>query len=145
MEKNTQIIALDSDGNLVLESEDGEIQALPSMDVQPSNALVYLLIDCSGSMYGAKLLKAKKGSMDFAYQAFTKGYRVGRISFASNALHICNPINDPHQLAHAVDRLTADGGTDMAPAIKDATARLSAWAGLTRAMVIVTDGVTVNP
>ena len=48
-----------------------------------SSKIVYLLIDCSGSMAeGNKIEQAKKGAIGFAEEAQRKEYAVGLIQFS---------------------------------------------------------------
>lgn len=106
----------------------------------PRGASVYLVIDSSESMEGAKLVQAKKGAMDFALEARSKGYSVGLIHFASSASHLCGTQQEISFLRPYMERVTAGGSTNMADAIHMATDELSHKRGY-RAMVIVTDGM----
>ena len=145
MQQKKQIISLGSDGELVLKLSDGEVRRMPSFDVQNNQAFVYLVIDCSGSMEGDKLKQAKKGSLDFAQTAMARGYAVGLISFNSVAFHLCPPATDLKELRIGVNRLQAEDGTNMTPAIEVAINWLRQKDNALRAMVIVTDGATADP
>lgn len=145
MQTKKQLITLGSDGELALKSPDGQIQKLPSPDRQAGRAFVYLVIDCSGSMEGNKLEQAKKGSLDFAQTALDRGYEVGLIAFNSRAFHLCPPVIDLTELRVGVNRLQAEDGTDLTPAIEVVIHRLGEKSNALRAMVVVTDGATADP
>ncbi len=105
--------------------------------------IVYLAIDCSGSMSGEKLAHAKQGGIDFAKEARNKGYCTGLISFDSHATHLCSPQQKISVLQKALDRVSVAGSTNMTHAIKLATEKLDEADGK-RALVIVTDGMPNN-
>ncbi|RLF38548.1 MAG: hypothetical protein DRN12_08250 [Thermoplasmata archaeon] len=105
-----------------------------------SVSVVYLLLDCSGSMEGQKLAQAKRGAINFAEDARGKGYAVGLIKFSSTATHLCEPQQKISALNQYLERMTAGGGTNMTDAILLALQKMSDRKGY-RAMVIVTDGM----
>ena len=107
----------------------------------PSIQVVYVLLDCSGSMADMeKLSMAKAGANEFADDALRRGYRVGLIQFASDAFCVF----EAHQVRGAMNshlvKLEAGGSTNMAAAINLATVLLSPNAA-ERVMMIVTDGM----
>jgi len=105
---------------------------------QPSH--VYLAIDCSNSMVGYKLDQAKRGIVDFAADALKHDYRVGLISFDSEARLICDPVSDIQILAPGVKALRVGGSTNMVKAIKMAHGKLKGLEGA-KVIVMATDGV----
>ncbi len=106
-----------------------------------SHSTVYLLVDCSGSMAdGNKITQVKKGAIGFAEEAQKKEYSVGFIQFASHAEHMLEPQNEIANLNIAVERLSADGSTNMAAAIQIARDKLLDRAG-EKVICIVTDGM----
>jgi len=105
-----------------------------------TRGFVYLVIDSSFSMEAAKLAAAKKGAMDFALEARSKGCSIGLIQFGSSATHLCGLQEDISLLRPYIEELTAGGSTNMADAIHMGTEELSHKRGY-RAMVIVTDGM----
>src|ERR1035437_5292227 len=59
---------------------------------------ILLLIDCSASMEGAKIAKAKNGALSFSSDALQKGYLVGLVKFDSHAKMIVKPSGDLAEL-----------------------------------------------
>ena len=108
--------------------------------VRVSGLVVYLLLDTSGSMEGQKLVQAKRGAINFADDARSKGYAVGLIQFSSTATHLCEPQHDISVLNQYLERIYADGSTNMTDAILLALQTMSDRKGY-RAMVIMTDGM----
>ena len=102
-------------------------------------AYVYLIIDTSGSMRNGKLEQAKKGALEFARDAYNKGYLVGLIGFSSEVSHICPPNNDANLLKARMAGMAPSGSTNMAEAIKMAHYHLDK-PDKTQVIVIATDG-----
>jgi Mg-chelatase subunit ChlD len=145
MQNKRQLITMGDDGELALKSSDGSLQSLPDFKVPTSQSLVYLVIDCSGSMSGSKMTQARKGALSFARTALDDGYQIGLISFSDNTYHLCSPIDNMKELTIGVDRLKIQGGTSMSPAIEEVISQFKYTPDALRAMVIVTDGATSNP
>jgi Mg-chelatase subunit ChlD len=103
------------------------------------NHQVFLLIDCSGSMAGGKLNQAIAGALDFAESARRSGYKIGLISFASQAQVLCPATEDLPQLKNALSGLIAGGGTDLAAALELGGQVISDGKNH-RALCIVSDG-----
>ncbi|RPJ64120.1 MAG: VWA domain-containing protein [Dehalococcoidia bacterium] len=101
--------------------------------------IVYLVVDCSGSMEGYKMGQAKQGILEFAQDAIKKDYPVGLIKFSSTATHLCEPKHNVEDLSAYLDDMDANGSTNMAAAIAMANEHLNDTR-YTRVMVIVTDG-----
>lgn len=137
------LITLGDDGEIALRLSNGSTKSIQNWNSDES--LVYLVIDCSGSMTGKKFEQAKRGALDFAKTAFTQDYQVGLISFSDDTSHLCSPIVDSQQLALSVNKLSIQGGTNLTPAIKEVIGRFYSHKNALRAMVIVTDGQTVDP
>ena len=145
MSTKRQLITLGEDGELAFKMPDGSTQTLAKWDTQAGQSFVYLVIDCSGSMTGGKIAQAKKGAVDFAKTAFSDGYEVGLISFSDNTSHLSPPVNKIEKLATGIDNLQIQGGTNMAPAIEEVISRFRQKTDALLAMVIITDGITINP
>jgi Mg-chelatase subunit ChlD len=101
--------------------------------------MVYLVVDCSGSMDGHKMSQVKKGILEFAQDAIKKEYSVGLIKFDTSATHLCEPKCDIGDLRAYVDKIDAHGSTNMAAAIAMGREHLGDNQ-YTRVMVIATDG-----
>ena len=105
---------------------------------------VYLVIDCSGSMQGNKLNQAKKGALNFAKEAKTKGYSVGLIQFHSNVTHLCEPTREIALLKRYLENIEVGDATHMAKAIELARKKLEGMKGAL-AMLVATDGMPNGP
>lgn len=140
-----QLITLGKDGGLSFRMPDGSLQTLADWDAQHGEFYVYLVIDCSGSMSGNKIEKARRGGKDFAKSALADGYSVGVISFSDSTSHLLAPLASMTEIATGIDYLCIQGGTNMAPAIEEVMTRFKDKQKSTLAMVIVTDGLTINP
>lgn len=101
---------------------------------------VYLLVDRSASMEGDKLKQAKKGALNFAREALSKGYFTGLIQFDSASKLLCEPYRDISIIEKAVAKMDIGDTTHMAKAINLAHNLLNNVSGI-RVMVIVTDGM----
>lgn len=110
------------------------------IQLNKQQAYVYLMIDCSNSMVGYKLEQAKQGALAFAADALKNDYRVGLISFDTEARIICEPVGDIQILTPGVKALRVGGSTNMVRAIKAAHSKLKDLAG-TRVIVMATDGM----
>ena len=115
------------------------IQGKPVSGQIRVTGIVYLVIDCSISMAGGKLIQARQGAIDFAGDALTKGYSVGLIQFATHAYQICDPQREIAQLRSYVEQVDGSGSTNMAAGIDLATQELGQEMA-SRAIVLVTDG-----
>jgi Mg-chelatase subunit ChlD len=90
-------------------------------------------------MAGSKLSQAKQGAVEFAKQAWGKGYSVGLIQFASSAQHTCELQKQAGALQSRLELMAASGSTNMAEGIELAAEHL-AKQGKPRVLVLVTDG-----
>lgn len=108
------------------------------------SGLVYLTLDCSGSMKGQKLIQAKQGAMNFAEEARRKGYFTGLIKFASTATYLSRPQSKLSVLQQYMEPMVAGGSTNMTEAIGLATRKLGGKRGF-RVIVLVTDGKPNHP
>jgi len=113
----------------------GQIQSLPKSE----QAYAYLLIDCSSSMDGNKILQAKEGAIVFAQEAVKKEYCVGLIRFSDTAEVLSSLSQESPALISKLHLLEPDGGTNMTDALNLAIRELSTVSGR-RAIVIATDG-----
>ncbi len=110
-----------------------------------TNSLVYLLLDCSGSMEnGQKFTKAKSGLLKFAKEAISKGYSVGLIQFGSYATHLCDPQRELTIFDRSLMAMKICGSTNMTDAIRLATQKLLNK-DAAKVICIVTDGFPDDP
>jgi len=127
---------------LMVVPPDAERHAVPAMPRE-----LIFIVDTSGSMHGASLAQAKQ-ALTRALDGLSGGDRFNIIEFNSTtrALYHQSVAADAANIAHArrfVDRLEADGGTEMQPALRLAldAARSEAWL---RQIVFITDGSVGN-
>jgi Mg-chelatase subunit ChlD len=130
-----KLLALGEVGRIVLKLPGGQVQPLPERE----RAYAFLLIDCSLSMAGSRLIQAKEGSLAFAREALKKGYSVGLIRFAGTAEVLCYPKDGLDALESKLQRLGVAGGTNMTDALDLAVRELAPLSGA-RVIVIATDG-----
>lgn len=108
------------------------------------NAVVWILLDASGSMWGDKFTQAKFGARDYATQASEKGYNVGVISFDHNVKVVVAPQKNINVSWHsAVNKISAGGSTNLTDAIKQAKSRFPS-SRVKRIICIITDGQPNN-
>jgi Ca-activated chloride channel family protein len=139
IEMARRLLTLGVDGKLALRLPGGEVEAYHG----PAQAWALLLIDCSSSMDGEKMSQARAGALAFAEDAMRKHYSVGLIRFATRAEVLCSLKDGFFALTSEVEKLKAQGSTNMADAINLATEELNALSGV-RAIVIATDGMPDN-
>jgi Mg-chelatase subunit ChlD len=130
-----KVLTLGKDGRIALKLPGGQVQSLP--EVEP--ACVYLLVDCSSSMSGAKILQAKQGALGFAEKAVKSRYSVGLVSFSDIAEQLAIPRKELATFGSKLQGLAALGSTNMTDALDFATHELMLRPGI-RVIVIVTDG-----
>lgn len=105
-----------------------------------SAGVVYLLVDCSGSMAERdKIGQAHRGAVEFAKEASQMGHAVGVIRFDSSAERIVAAQSSIRELEASVARITTSGSTNLAEGIQLATQCLSDAPG-EKVMCVITDG-----
>jgi Mg-chelatase subunit ChlD len=122
---------------------DKKLETVSGKKLEPYKftGIVHLLIDCSGSMAESnKMDQAKRGAIGFATEAIERGYHVGLISFASYAELLLKPQSNLIEFNKIIERMTANGSTNMTDAIGMATNELKSSIE-TKLICIVTDGM----
>jgi len=138
---NKNLLALNSSGQLVIKSPDGEIRNIARYTHKL--ACAYLVIDCSSSMHGNNIAQAQKGAIEFAAEAIKKGYSIGIIKFADYASAICELSSELSAISNKLSELIPGGSTNMAEGIILSIEKMYSIKGL-RSIVIVTDGFPNN-
>jgi Mg-chelatase subunit ChlD len=121
----------------------GNGRELP-IEVQPGGRTVFLLLDCSESMAGSKMLQAQEGAADFAKGAIAQNYAVGIIRFSGEATLATRPTKFLQPTVEVLQTLTSSGSTNMTEALDLALSHLEKIPGC-RVVVLVTDGQPDDP
>ncbi len=116
----------------------------PITKAEPFLSSVFFLLDCSSSMDADnKFIQARKGGIEYAIDAKKKGYKIGLISFDSNANKILSPQENIELFQIELNRLIPSGSTNLTDAIKIAKENLLTLQG-EKIIFIVTDGFPDN-
>jgi len=105
---------------------------------------VAMIMDCSGSMYGANIGLAKKAALGFCQRTLNQANRqVAVVAFPGGVR--ATPTSDLERLRFAVESLTPIGSTPMAEGLADARNLLRPRAGVQRVFLVMTDGHPDDP
>ncbi|HHO51578.1 MAG TPA: VWA domain-containing protein [Deltaproteobacteria bacterium] len=105
---------------------------------------VVLVVDCSGSMYGANIENAKKAALSFVHHTLESANRqVAVVAFPGGVKSTLTANLD--RLRWAIDSLTPIGSTPMSEGLYDARNLLKPKAGIQRVFVVMTDGHPDDP
>ncbi len=105
---------------------------------------VALVMDCSGSMYGSNIQKAKAAPIGFAERTLVAPNRqIPVVAFPGGVK--ATPTADMVRLKWAIDSLTPIGSTPMSEGLYDARNLLRPRAGVQRVFVVMTDGHPDDP
>jgi len=122
---------------------------LPDRLVSPSLAVVFVL-DCSGSM-GWSVMGSSRTQQDIANEGAAAAVRtldpgdlVGVITFneAARTRVPLGKLEDSAKVAGAIMKIAPGGGTNMPPALEEATRALKAADAKLKHIVVLTDGVS---
>jgi Ca-activated chloride channel homolog len=106
-----------------------------------SNGALVLVIDRSGSMQGAKLTAAKEAAKAAVSNMNPNDY-VAVVAFDSEAIVMVRPQRaaDRVKINKDIDRLTAGGGTNIFPGLKEAYEILQNLAAPKKHVILLSDG-----
>jgi molecular chaperone DnaK (HSP70)/uncharacterized protein YegL len=105
---------------------------------------VALIMDCSGSMYGANIGSAKQAALSFVQNTLGQQNRqIAVVAFPGGVK--ATPTADFDRLKWAIDSLTPIGSTPMAEGLADARNLLRPRAGVQRVFLVMTDGHPDDP
>ncbi len=105
---------------------------------------VALVMDCSGSMYGANIAAAKQAALAFVEKTLAQPNRqIAVVGFPGGVF--CTPTSDVARAQRAISELTPIGSTPMGEGLHDARDLLRPRAGVQRVFVVMTDGHPDDP
>ena len=105
---------------------------------------VALVMDCSGSMYGANITAAKKAALGFAEKTLTHPNRqIAVVAFPGGVM--TPPTGDLERVKRAIQELSPIGSTPMGEGLHEARDLLRPRAGVQRVFVVMTDGHPDDP
>ena len=111
----------------------------PTVVDEPERIRVFLLFDVSSSMIGLPLVEAQTAAREFLDRCDFTTMEVGLISFSSMVALQSAATNNVRRLHAAIDRLEAEGSTNLTDALEMARGQLAA-ADRKRYIVLLTDG-----
>lgn len=105
---------------------------------------IALVMDCSGSMYGACIEQAKKAAKSFSQR--TLGQESRSISLTSFPGGLQSEVTDDlFRISRAIDTLSPIGSTPMCQGLHDAQNSLAMLPGVKRIYLLMTDGHPDDP
>lgn len=104
---------------------------------------VVLLIDCSGSMYGANIEAARQAALSFAERSLGPNRQISVVAFPGGV--VCPLTADVKRLRESVGALTPIGSTPLAEGLASARELMKTRAGVQRVFVVLTDGHPDDP
>ncbi len=105
------------------------------------NIEVVYAIDASGSMKGEKLAQAKRAGVALAYEAISRGDKVGLLVFGKEVEQSLAPCNDFSELLGRVARLQAGSETDLASGVRSSTELFASRKADTKHVILLTDAL----
>lgn len=119
-----------------------EIEKVSGVPIKKSFVVgtAVLLIDCSGSMDGEKILLARKGAIDYGVEAAARNYNVGIVKFSSDAEVVYAPSAWDKASEKKIADIVPSGSTNMKDGILVAWKILGGTIGA-KFICIVTDGM----
>ena len=104
---------------------------------------IVLLMDCSGSMYGANIEEARKAALSFIERSLGPNRQIAVVAFPGGV--ICPLTSDGAKLESAVRGLTPIGSTPLAEGLLAARDMTKNRAGVQRITMVLTDGHPDDP
>ncbi len=104
---------------------------------------VVLLIDCSGSMYGANIEAARQAALSFSERTLGPNRQISVVAFPGGV--VCPLTADLKKLRESVTALTPIGSTPLAAGLAAARELMKSRAGVQRVFVVLTDGHPDDP
>ncbi len=104
---------------------------------------VVLLVDCSGSMYGANIEEARKAALSFVEHSLGPNRQIAVIAFPGGV--VCPLTGDGAKLDAAIRGLTPIGSTPLAEGLLAAREMMKNRAGVQRIYMVLTDGHPDDP
>lgn len=104
---------------------------------------IALLVDCSGSMYGANLVEARKAAASFVERTMGPNRQMAVIAFPGGVA--CPLTGDTQRLKSALGELSPIGSTPLAEAFAQARDLMKGRAGMQRVVLVLTDGHPDDP
>lgn len=102
--------------------------------------IIYAL-DASGSMKGEKLKQAKRAGVALAYEAISRGDKVGLLVFGKEVEQSLAPCTDFSEVLRRVSRLQAGSETDLASGVRSATELFRSRKADTKHVILLTDAL----
>ena len=105
---------------------------------------IALVMDCSGSMYGANIEQAQKAAKSFSQRTLSQEARAISVTAFPGGLQ-SEITSDLFRVSRAIDALFPIGSTPMRQGLQDAQETLSFLPGVKRIYLILTDGHPDDP
>jgi VWFA-related protein len=120
--------------------QDGQLQTVTHFDNERVPVSLGILLDTSGSMHGERMAAARRALHRFLYDLLGPEDEVFLMKFDTRPELVQDWTTDRRQVANAVARLRAAGGTALYDAVAAAIPKMQGGAHRKKALVIISDG-----